>query len=89
MAVFWHGHKNCKYYIVPKTRTNWWPNKIIGNKKLLLSLASQNIENYIFNYPKLFTVVIKPQNIFFVDENQRKNIFIKGSLMMKISLSRK
>jgi len=30
-GCFWHGHKNCKYYLVPKTRTEWWLNKINGN----------------------------------------------------------
>ena len=32
-GCFWHGHENCKYYVVPKTRTDWWQNKIEGNKK--------------------------------------------------------
>jgi len=27
-ACFWHGHKDCKYFVVPKTRTEWWLNKI-------------------------------------------------------------
>lgn len=27
-GCFWHGHENCKYYVVPKTRTQWWLNKI-------------------------------------------------------------
>jgi DNA mismatch endonuclease, patch repair protein len=27
-GCFWHGHDNCKYYGVPKTRTGWWLNKI-------------------------------------------------------------
>ncbi|MBT5531265.1 MAG: DNA mismatch endonuclease Vsr [Cytophagia bacterium] len=27
-GCFWHGHKNCKYYVIPKTRTEWWQNKI-------------------------------------------------------------
>ena len=31
-GCFWHGHANCKYYVVPKTRTDWWLNKINGNK---------------------------------------------------------
>jgi DNA mismatch endonuclease (patch repair protein) len=22
-GCFWHGHKGCKYYVVPKTRTDW------------------------------------------------------------------
>ncbi len=30
-GCFWHGHKNCKYYVVPKTRTKWWLDKINGN----------------------------------------------------------
>jgi DNA mismatch endonuclease, patch repair protein len=31
-GCFWHGHKNCKYFVVPKTRTEWWINKINTNK---------------------------------------------------------
>jgi DNA mismatch endonuclease (patch repair protein) len=30
-GCFWHGHKDCKYFVVPKTRTEWWLNKINGN----------------------------------------------------------
>lgn len=30
-GCFWHGHEGCKYYVVPKTRTDWWINKINGN----------------------------------------------------------
>ena len=30
-GCFWHGHTNCKYFVVPKTRTDWWLNKINGN----------------------------------------------------------
>lgn len=30
-GCFWHGHKNCKYFVVPKTRTAWWLNKINSN----------------------------------------------------------
>ena len=32
-GCFWHGHEGCKYYVVPKTRTEWWLNKINGNKQ--------------------------------------------------------
>ncbi|QBJ84958.1 DNA mismatch endonuclease Vsr [Chryseobacterium gleum] len=32
-GCFWHGHENCKYFIVPKTRTDWWLNKINKNKE--------------------------------------------------------
>jgi DNA mismatch endonuclease (patch repair protein) len=30
-GCFWHGHNHCRYYVVPKTRTDWWLNKINGN----------------------------------------------------------
>jgi len=31
-GCFWHGHKGCKYFVVPKTRTQWWLDKINRNK---------------------------------------------------------
>ena len=30
-GCFWHGHEGCKYYTVPKTRSEWWLQKITGN----------------------------------------------------------
>src|SRR3954451_7218733 len=30
-GCFWHGHEGCKYYVVPKSRTEWWLKKINGN----------------------------------------------------------
>src|SRR6266508_3488744 len=30
-GCFWHKHEGCKYFVVPKTRTEWWLNKINGN----------------------------------------------------------
>lgn len=32
-GCFWHGHKGCKYFVVPKTRTNWWLKKIGKTKE--------------------------------------------------------
>jgi DNA mismatch endonuclease (patch repair protein) len=32
-GCFWHGHNNCKYFVIPKTRRAWWLAKILGNKK--------------------------------------------------------
>ncbi len=31
-GCFWHGHEGCKYFVVPKTRTDWWLNKININR---------------------------------------------------------
>jgi DNA mismatch endonuclease, patch repair protein len=30
-GCFWHGHAECKYYVIPKTRTKWWLSKINRN----------------------------------------------------------
>ncbi len=30
-GCFWHGHEECRYYVVPKTRTDFWLNKINTN----------------------------------------------------------
>ncbi|WP_214458572.1 very short patch repair endonuclease [Flavihumibacter fluvii] len=30
-GCFWHGHKHCKYFVIPKTRTEWWLAKINSN----------------------------------------------------------
>jgi DNA mismatch endonuclease (patch repair protein) len=38
-GCFWHGHEGCKYYVFPKTRTEWWLNKIVQNK-------NSDIQNY-------------------------------------------
>lgn len=40
-GCFWHGHDQCKYYVIPKTKTEWWLNKINGNK----TKDSSNIES--------------------------------------------
>ncbi len=32
-GCFWHGHPGCKYFVVPKTKTDWWLNKINTNRK--------------------------------------------------------
>lgn len=31
-GCFWHGHKNCRFFKIPKTRTKWWTAKIDRNK---------------------------------------------------------
>jgi DNA mismatch endonuclease (patch repair protein) len=27
-GCFWHGHEGCKYFVIPRTRTDWWMAKI-------------------------------------------------------------
>ncbi len=32
-GCFWHGHEGCRYFVIPKTRTEWWVSKIRRNKE--------------------------------------------------------
>lgn len=32
-GCFWHGHKDCRYYTVPKTNTEFWTAKVTRNKQ--------------------------------------------------------
>lgn len=32
-GCFWHGHEGCRYFVVPKTRTEFWVNKIKTNQR--------------------------------------------------------
>lgn len=32
-GCFWHGHSNCRIYQMPKTRVDFWNNKISANKE--------------------------------------------------------
>ncbi len=31
-GCFWHGHNQCKDFVIPKTNTKWWVAKIKRNK---------------------------------------------------------
>ena len=32
-GCFWHGHEGCKYYVVPKSNTKFWQDKIHRNQE--------------------------------------------------------
>lgn len=32
-GCFWHGHEGCKYYVVPKSNTKFWQDKILRNQQ--------------------------------------------------------
>lgn len=32
-GCFWHGHQGCRYFVIPKSRIEYWTNKITGNMK--------------------------------------------------------
>ena len=31
-GCFWHGHEGCKQFVLPKTNTDFWQNKIESNR---------------------------------------------------------
>ena len=32
-GCFWHGHKGCSKFVIPKTRTEFWKNKLTRNQE--------------------------------------------------------
>ena len=40
-GCFWHEHEGCKYFVMPKTRTEWWKEKIKRNKNNDIEKHSQ------------------------------------------------
>jgi len=40
-GCFWHGHEGCRYFVVPKTRTEWWIEKISKNKRRDQEIAEE------------------------------------------------
>jgi len=47
-GCFWHGHEDCKYFVVPKTRTEWWLEKIRKNREND-SFAMESLRNLGWN----------------------------------------
>ncbi len=43
-GCFWHGHQGCRYFVLPKTRTEWWLQKISDTQNRD-KLAKQELEN--------------------------------------------
>ena len=69
-GCFWHGHSGCKYFVVPKTRTEFWLSKI-----------QKNISKDIVNHNKLEQ---QGYNIIVIWECDVKNKSIFDSLVQKI-----
>ncbi|MBC5774347.1 DNA mismatch endonuclease Vsr [Pontibacter sp. KCTC 32443] len=51
-GCFWHGHEGCRYYVIPKTRTEWWQHKINRNREL----DQQNLSKLIQEGWKVLTI---------------------------------
>ena len=59
-GCFWHGHENCKYFVVPKTNTDWWVSKINNNKaRDKMALAQLKKDNW--KCISIFECQLRPQ----------------------------
>lgn len=61
-GCFWHGHEGCRNFVVPKTKTEWWMQKITRNKQLDLQHIT-NLETEKWNVITLFECKLKKKNI--------------------------
>jgi DNA mismatch endonuclease (patch repair protein) len=73
-GCFWHGHDNCKYFVIPKTRTDWWMKKIERNKLL-------DHENNI----KLKSMGWKVINIFQCELRKEKLSYTLAEILVKLN----
>lgn len=74
-GCFWHGHENCKYFIIPKTRTEWWLQKIERNKQ-------RDKENY-------FSLQNENWQVFNIFECELKKGFMDKTLLTLINKIKK
>lgn len=78
-GCFWHGHKDCKYFITPKTRTEWWLNKISKNI-LNDKVKTQKLKKLGWNIITIWECSIKPSK----KEQTLNNLLLK---IMKIVIN--
>lgn len=72
-GCFWHGHKNCQYATIPKTKTEFWLNKIDGNIKRDKINVDKLIEDG-WNVLQVFTCDLKKDKREQTLKNVLKNI---------------
>lgn len=58
-GCFWHGHKGCSHYTIPKTNEQFWTEKISGNQNRDL-LNTQRLESLEWNVITIWECELKP-----------------------------
>lgn len=74
-GCFWHGHEGCRYFVIPKTRTDFWLTKICRNIENDQK-AIQTLENEGWQIINVWECELKtfPQEILkLISELIRKN----------------
>ena len=72
-GCFWHGHEGCKYFVVPKTKTEWWLNKIGRTRQLDLENIGK-LKGDGWNVITIFECELKKINIDSTLNDLIKNI---------------
>lgn len=67
-GCFWHGHKGCKYFVLPKTRTEWWRDKIEETIKRDIK-AMKDLKESGWNSTVIWECELKPEKINTTLEN--------------------
>jgi DNA mismatch endonuclease (patch repair protein) len=71
-GCFWHGHKECKFFKVPSTRTQWWQDKINANKTRD-SINESKLRELGWDVMTIYECELKPKKI----EETLKNLLIE------------
>ncbi len=58
-GCYWHGHDNCKYFVPPKTNSEWWLGKI-GNTKTKDADNENRIKNMGWGIITIWECELKP-----------------------------
>jgi len=60
-GCFWHGHSGCKYFVIPKTSTKWWVEKINRNRQLDTKNAMK-LNKLAWKIITIYECKLRPQN---------------------------
>ena len=75
-GCFWHGHAGCKYARIPKTRTEWWKDKIQNNVRRYAAQLSE-LEALQWKVLVIWTCEMKNQELLAALES-RLPLLIEG-----------
>ena len=61
-GCFWHGHKGCKYYTVPKTNSEFWIQKIRKNQERDI-ISITRLESLNWSVITIWECELKPKSL--------------------------
>ena len=61
-GCFWHGHKGCRYYSIPKTNADFWKDKVKRNIERD-ALNIQNLEALSWHVITVWECELKPKQL--------------------------